>query len=382
MTTLEAVKPRGGHEAEAGADRARRVDGRRRRYRLARWLQDHSGLKSVRLCGLPLGGTVTVGVVDQGGQLVAHVGGIGRCGSPWACSTCTPAVREHRAREIDAGAAEALDRGWSVLMVSCTLGHAAGDELARTFGIVRAGHRVSRRGRPWQRVKADQGYRGAIRCWEMPNGANGWHPHSHELLFFDRKLGAGDVDAVRAHYRATYGRHVEAATGVPLHPVHGIDVRRVGKLREVGSYLCKVEGGWGAGLELARSDVKKARGGRNPWEILTTASGNGAGDVEAGTLGDVRDRELWAEYEAATYGKRAVTWSPGLRAELLGAAPELSDEEAAAVEAEREAVWTVDLPADQWCRVRRAGCIPGLLEECEARASVELRVGRAAGGGP
>jgi hypothetical protein len=306
---------------------------------------------------MPIEATVTVSVMGERPG-VAHVAGIGRCGSPWACAVCTPVVREGRASEIDQGCAEALQRGWTVLMVSCTVPHSWGDALAESFGVVRSAHAKTRSGRPWRALRDGLDYRGSIRAWEMPHGRAGWHPHSHELLMFGRSLSDREVQAVKAHYDQVYGGAVLAATGRALHAVHGVDVRRVAARGRagVGTYLCKVEGGWGAGLELARSDVKRSGASRNPWQILAAAA-----DGEVGAL------RLWREYELATAGKRAITWSRGLRAELAGE-DEATDAQLAAVVPGGEEVWSVSMPADQWCAVRRVGGLAFLLEECEERA--------------
>lgn len=40
-----------------------------------------------------------------------------------------------------------------------------------------------RRGAPWDRFKDRLGYAGLIRALELTYGANGWHPHTHELWF-------------------------------------------------------------------------------------------------------------------------------------------------------------------------------------------------------
>lgn len=343
-------------EALAGDKRQRR---RAAREAAHGWERKMSSLKRVRLCGVPVRPEVVVGVWNHGGDLVAHVAGLGRCGSPWACANCAPVVREGRATEIDAGVREALARGWTVLFITTTVPHSWADALERSFRLVSDGHRRTRSGRGWQALRKGLDYRGGIRAWEATHGGNGWHPHCHELLMFGRRLSDGDVEAVHEHYRRTYGQAVERGAGARLHPVHGIDVRRCTGAGDLGGYLTKVEGGWGTGLELARGDLKRAPGKRSPWEILEDAA---AGDVEA--------RRLWWEWEAGTDGKRAIMWSAGLRGELLPAEAEPTDEELAARPPTDELpLWTCTYPADVWCMMRRAGAISELLAECEARAA-------------
>ncbi len=348
------------HEAPVAAD-GKRQGRRAARELLHGWQRSYSSLKRVRKCGTPVASTVEVGVFRHAGGLVAHVSGIGRCGSPWSCANCSPVVREGRAGEIDGGVVEALGRGWSVLFITTTVPHSWADSLERSFRLVSDGHRRTRSGRAWQALRKRLDYAGGIRAWEATHGGNGWHPHCHELLMFRRELSAVEVEAVHEHYRRTYGEAVEAGAGSALHPVHGIDVRRVTGAGELAGYLTKVEGGWGTGLEMARGDLKRAAGKRTPWELLEDAA---AGDVEAG--------RLWWEWEAGTDGKRAIMWSAGLRGELLPAADELTDEELAALPpTEDVAVWTCSFSADLWCSVRRQGGIAALLSLCEEEAGRE-----------
>jgi hypothetical protein len=337
---------------------ARRVERRRERYRLHRWCQEFSELKGVKRCGLPIAGEVTIACSKLENGVVARVTGIGRCGSPWACPVCAPVVRERRAREIDEACAEALKRGWTIMFVSSTLPHTADDTLKKTFGLLRYGHQATRSGRPWRCIRDGFGFEGSIRAWEMPHGGNGWHPHAHELVFFSGGRCKADLKAgLHRHYMQTYGQRVEYLTGRPLHPVHGVDVREVTSSAALSAYLAKVEGGWGAGLEVARGDIKATRGGRTPWQLLEAA---GQGEVDA--------LALWSEYEKVTYGKRAIMWSRGLRSKLALEEEEISDEEAAAGQDEGEEIWTMTLPADRWCAIRRAGSVAYLLEHCELAA--------------
>jgi hypothetical protein len=268
-------------------------------------------------------------------------------------------VREGRAREIDQALRNALDAGMSALLLTLTIQHGSTDPLEVTFERVRAGHQAAHSGRAWKELHGALGYVGAVRAWEMTHGVNGWHPHAHEVLIFDRVLGPEDVAAVEAHFTRVYGRAL-AKHGLRLHPVHGVDVRPVQAAGDLAGYLTKVEGGWGTGLELARSDLKRGRrGGRSPFELLADAAD-----------GDVRALALWLEYERVTKGKRAITWSPGLRKRLTGEVDEdaPTDEELAALAPDADEVWGLDLPPRVWMEVRRGGGIAELLRVCEQEA--------------
>ena len=93
----------------------------------------------------------------------------------------------------------------------------------------------------------------------------------------------------------------------------GVDVRDARVGHGLGRYVL--------GLELARGDLKHARGSdghRSAFEVLDDAVATGA----------VADLLRWREYEQATRGRRALTWSRGLK--VLYAIGEQTDEEIAA----------------------------------------------------
>ncbi|WP_033314680.1 hypothetical protein, partial [Streptomyces iakyrus] len=87
--------------------------------------------------------------------------------------------------------------------------------------------------------------------------------------------------------------------------------------------------------------------------------------------GDMAVVPIWQEYEKGTHRRRAITWSRGLRAQLLGDEAELSDEEVAAEEVGGE-TWAV-LPAESLRAIRR---VPGLqariLDAAENGGFIEL----------
>jgi len=77
------------------------------------------------------------------------------------------------------------------------------------------------------------------------------------------------------------------------------------------------------GWEMTSTQTKsrtRASGSRTPWEVLADVAG---GDADA--------LDVWHEWEAGSKGKRALTWSRGLRARF-GLGVEASDEDVAAVE--------------------------------------------------
>jgi hypothetical protein len=296
-------------------------------------------------------------VVDIGTQLVAHVSGIRRCGSPWACLLCAPVIRERRATEIDTGVSNHLALGGCALFVTFTLSHHAADALAPRLDAVTQALAQVLTGSPWAKRKTPLGYVGAIRAVEITDGINGWHPHNHTLLLFDRTLTDDEVADLHGWMLGRWAS-VVARKGFGRVNEHGLDLRRVTDASDLSSYLTKIDGGWGVGLELARSDVKR----NSPQQHLR----------DFASTGDLASAARWLEYERATFGKRSLRWSPGLRGLLLGNEDEVSDVELAASEGLDLTYMRAVIPREVWDPRVQSGTASLLLEHLEQIAAVIL----------
>jgi hypothetical protein len=310
---------------------------------------------SSRFCWHAAAGQVHV---DVGRALVAHVSQVKRCGSPWACPVCAPVVRERRAHEIDAGLGRHLAAGGGVEFVTLTLRHHLADALEPRLAVVSEALHHVLSGSPWKRRQKRLGYVGSIRTTEVTWGeVNGWHPHSHALLLFERPLTDAEREDLRSWLFERWAGVVARKGFGTVTERHGVDVRPVRSAGEVSSYLAKVDGGWGAGLELARSDLKTS----HPLLLLRRLV----------ATGESRWAALWQEYERATFGRRAIVWSPGLRARL-GLDQEVSDEEAAAGDGMDVALLRAVIEAAIWNAGAAAGTHGQVLDVIEQRAALLL----------
>jgi hypothetical protein len=258
-------------------------------------------------------------------KLIAYVAGVQRCGSPWSCPPCSSVVRHRRAEEINRAVEPHLAGGGGALLLTLTLPHGPGDALAPRLNLVSTALKACFKGSGWERRRDRLGYVGSIRSVEVTWGEDtGWHPHVHVLVLFDRQVGEARAEDFRAWVYGRWNGFCEDRGFGTVHPVHGVDVEVVSTSGDLSRYLGKAEGGaWEVGQEVARGDAKRGRAGRMaPFELL----------AEFVDTGEARLYALWMEYEAATFGKSAIHWSPGLRAKLLGDEPEESDEELAAAE--------------------------------------------------
>ena len=115
----------------------------------------------------------------------AHYSGLVTCGSIWPCPVCASRIQERRRPEvqqaIDWGQAGRATRSlWSRSPSAQVSWAEPGRSAGAPSGCIRGG---LRKGRPWDTMKADRGFKGLIRSLEVTHGANGWHPHTHELWF-------------------------------------------------------------------------------------------------------------------------------------------------------------------------------------------------------
>ena len=311
-------------------------------------------------CGWALGGAV--GVHGSSVQ-PAHYSGTERCASIWACPVCAAIVRAERAREISAAVERWQRRGGVVVFVTLTMRHKASDSLNVSLDAALQGWRYLLQGSPWKKQRARLGIAGYVRAVEVTWGAaNGWHPHVHALLFLENEPTSGDLLQLEHWLYERWARGVVKHGGGLPSRLRGVDLRMADKDGKVlAQYLAKVQDekkdrpSYDVGSELARSDWKTSRGGGNelrymPFEFL---------DAPEGVPASV----LWAEYVAATHGRRAITWSRGLR-ELVELDPEKSDEDVIEDAEQSDLLFTIE--ADRWREVKRdSQLMAGILEAVE-----------------
>lgn len=278
-------------------------------------------LRPVRVarCSWTLG--QTVGLMHDGSRPAGYAG-LERCSSIWACPHCSATIRAGRAAEIEEAVTAHQATGGSVVFFTGTVRHHQGDRLEDSLGYVLDSWSRLRRNKGWRLMKERYGIAHYIRSIEVTGNfsaeGHGWHPHCHSLLFLDGDITEEQLQALRADLFHYWTSAVEALGG--KRPTEkGLDVQkcdRDGKVlaRYVGKIQEKKK--WTAGAEMARFDVKNGRGESiSPFELLDDDS----------EISPSRRGHLWREYYAATKGRRAITWSRGLK--KLYEIGEKSDEE-------------------------------------------------------
>jgi hypothetical protein len=341
---------------EQHTDDARRQTARDARYEAQRGLWKRSGLPRVAYCGRFLNGradgVVRVQVTGTPGTPDARAGfgGLQTCGSVWSCPVCSEKVNAARQSELADGMARWRERGGSVLFATFTMRHDKSMRLAPMWDALAGswrkviGSTAWRGGKRQIGDKARFGIEGFVRLVEVKEGAHGWHPHLHILLFTKSELSDSEIEDLRGRLHSRWESALEKDGYSTLefdrdgHAV-GTDLRRVVDGEYVAEYFAKngyhpnATAESGAAYEVTGSSSKKrGKGGRTPFQLLADLTDDAWGQVDHETgelLGEHQDARTWREWETASRGRRQLTWSRGLRELLLPRAEELTDEEIA-----------------------------------------------------
>lgn len=344
-------------------DKARR-NRRAGRHDARSVLWRESALTRVQECGrvgvLP-GGSVMVRAAGAGADRRGGFAGVSTCGSTWACPVCSWKIAAARADELAAAITAHERTGGRVCMVTLTMRHDIGHSLLALWEALSYSWGKVTSGRGWLTDKQAHGVTGWVRVVEATYGKNGWHLHVHSLLFMDHVAG-DDYDGLGASmFQRWRDGLVRQGMRAPLAGSGGLDVRlvRAGDSGMLGDYFTKAvydgEAAGKAAREVTMGGSKGGRlGNRTPFQLLA--------DVVA--LGESRDLALWHEWEAASRGKRQLTWSKGLREQLLRGEVEQTDEQLAE-EQLLDGEDVLRLPAASWRAVVEQRLTAVLLDAVE-----------------
>lgn len=286
--------------------------------------------------------------------LPGHFVGLQTCALPWLCPICSPKIAERRANEIRQAMGQCLTQGGQVLMPTFTIPHGRQDRLSGTLNLIKDALRWMARHRQYKQLQERLGVQGRIIATEINHGeANGWHPHFHELWFFEGSC----VDAAQLEedlYHLWKAACLRYDLGEPSRK-HGVVVQDGS---HAASYVSKMgDSEWTLADEMAKSNAKNGRrSNRSFWQLIDCHM-----DENATTQHRNRAKQLIIEYAEATKGKKVLTWTPGLKKRY--AVTEMTDEELAAQQ-EEEAVFIADIPLDDWRIVVRNNLEAVILDVC------------------
>lgn len=300
----------------------------------------------------PIKNAATVEVwAKQGVALPGHFQGLQTCALPWLCAVCAPKIAERRSAEIESAMTVCKAQGGQVLMPTFTVPHGRKDPLADTLDLIKKALRSMAMSRRYKQLQDRLGVVGRIIATEITHGeANGWHPHFHELWFFDR-AGVDLVDLESQLFTMWRAACVKFGLGEPSRK-HGVVVQDGSKAAQYVSKMGNKE--WGLADEIAKASSKAGRkGSRSAWQLLDCMI-----DPEATPQHQKRAEGLFREYAEATKGRRQLVWSPGLKKRY--AIAEMNDEELCA-QVEEESVLIAKIPLDAWRAIRLQKMQPHIL---------------------
>jgi len=276
-------------------------------------------------------------------QEKAHYKGLQVCGSVWVCPVCAAKISERRRVDLETGIRTWGKAGGSVFMISQTVPHYEHQPLKQVLERFTKARGLMRNRKPWKKMARRIGLAGTVRALEVTWGKNGWHVHSHEILFLEPGFRGDPLGLQVEIYEMWKAACISAGLDEPSFR-HGVNVQDA---KAAGKYASK----WGMECELTKGHIKHARdeGNFSPWDMLKEY---GEGRKEFA--------DIFREYARAFQGKRQLVWSEGLRG-LVGLGLEASDKELA-VRIEEDAVFLGSLSRDYWRLIVQADQRGELLE--------------------
>lgn len=283
--------------------------------------------------------------------------GLQTCGSVWTCPVCASKIQEIRRLEIASAMKYFYAMKKQAVMITITFPHNKNQTLNELLTKFADALKMFRKGGSWSRKMKSFGYEGLIRSLEIMYGANGWHPHNHELWFLDEEIDHLEFkDFINSKWLEVCiksglvdGEDLEKQDDLLI---HGIDIKFNCSTSE---YLAKFDDSkhWGADRELAKSTSKKSKkSGSHPFALL-----------------DENKDSLFLEYATAIKGKAQIYWSQGLK-KTVGIL-EITDEEAAEKEADDLPVFVGLLSKLTWAKVTDKELRASVLDLTENKKTIE-----------
>jgi hypothetical protein len=264
------------------------------------------------------------------------------CGLLYECPMCASLITTRRRKELLEATALWKKSGGRLYHLVLTIPHHAGDKLAPLkVSFQEARRRIFNR-KPWKRLLRTLGVEYWVTSKEVTWGENGWHLHTHQLLF---ARGSSPIDCWEVGGQVTnMWRSACVAVGLPRPNRRGVSLQAASG---AGAYVSK----WGVEDELAKSHLKRGRRGHlTPWDFLRQYA-----ETREPMWG-----ALFTEYAEAMTGSRQLVWSDGLR-DWAGLGRERTDAQLANEE-DTSCKKLGTIPAGVWLRVVQAQSQSELLQ--------------------
>ena len=271
--------------------------------------------------------------------------GLQVCAMPWTCPVCASKISERRRREVAGAMEKAKILGLSVWLVTMTVPHGLGDDVAAIVERMTKAWTRLWQGRQGVALRDDLGLFGHIRALEVTYGDNGFHPHFHALMFYHP-----DQTSLQSWGKLPAAwQKVAVRAGLPEPSLErGCQIDNGDRAAQ---YVAK--GVWGLESEVTKGHVKKGkRGSRTPFDLLREY-----------LKGDKQSGAIWRAYAKAFEGKRQLYWSNGLK-KLLAIA-DLTDEEITQKPDVEQALLLATITDAQWKLIYRRRMESAVLDLAE-----------------
>jgi len=281
-----------------------------------------------------------------------HYGGLLVCSSVWLCPVCAAKITERRGKTIQGAIDQHISGGGDLALLTFTFPHDRSQALDFLLKRFKAAENGFQKTRAVLDIKKKYGFFEPIKSLEITYGtANGWHPHSHQLWFFDKLVN------IQTLKRELFPHWVKYCIkrGLPAPSFqHGLDVIRG---NNSGDYVAKM--GWSVAKEVSKGHTKKGKKGRfAPFDLLQA-------DIE----GVDWAADKFREYAAATFGSQYISRFPKL-VERYGL--DDVDDETICQQSEEPAQLLGSLTPEQWRKVLKFDLRAEVLTVAESRGFSSL----------
>ena len=273
-----------------------------RRLSAARYVMSgtNNPVCACRLCRVDIDKLVTV---NSDGQGHAYYGALQHCKKVWLCSICSLNISRNRRALMAELVKRERTAGHGAALLTYTLSHKRYDTLRRALAALTAAHKALHSGKGWQKIAKSAGWLGSIRAIEITYTINGWHPHIHEIAFFETDTTPDNRKAALAplidrwiNSLVAQGASATKTRGLDIKPAYGSVTDYVGK--------------WGIVPELVNGAHKSGYGASIvPFQLLDV--------IAANPDQSIREQNLFFEYQQATHGLHQLHPSPQYRAAMV-----------------------------------------------------------------
>lgn len=284
----------------------------------------------------------------------ASLAGVQTCGSVWSCPVCSKRIAIERGKEIKKALEWADSNKETPIMLTFTARHTRQMSLSDFKNRFKAAQRSLIQSRAYRKLRVELSISNTIKAVEVTHGMNGWHYHTHVLMFVPNALIAThaglDMHAWEEKMSDLWLYQL-SRQGLDGIPEHALDVQYHGNVRE--EYLSKLglevdKNSTNAHAELSSGANKRGKG-RTIWSLLRKAS-----------EGDEHSVSLYVEFVQSMLGENWITWSHGFK-ELVGA-DDISDEIIAENGDTEPQIEFMTISDEDYAPVRKLRCYDELLE--------------------